>query len=53
LLRFPDHCFSVACLANTAEADATALAYRVADVYLDAQLTPHPPRPARMTSHTD
>ncbi len=53
VLRFPDHRFSVACLANTAEADATALAYRVADVYLDAQLAPPPPRPARMTSYTD
>jgi hypothetical protein len=40
LLRFPEQRFSVACLCNLAEADPTALAHGVADVYLEALLKP-------------
>ena len=40
LLRFPQQHFSVACLCNLAEANPTALAYGVADVYLASQLQP-------------
>lgn len=40
LLRFPEQRFSVACLCNLAEADPTALARGVADVYLEALLKP-------------
>jgi CubicO group peptidase (beta-lactamase class C family) len=40
LLRFPQQHFSVACLCNLAQANPTALAYGVADVYLASQLQP-------------
>src|SRR5262245_59603458 len=40
LLRFPDQHFSVACLCNLAEAETTALARAVADVYLAPLLKP-------------
>ncbi|MGD8868941.1 MAG: serine hydrolase domain-containing protein [Gemmatimonadales bacterium] len=40
LLRFPDQHFSVACLCNLAPMNPTALAYRVADLYLADQLEP-------------
>jgi len=46
LLRFPEQHFSVACLCNLAEANTTALAYGVADVYLAAILKPVEPKPA-------
>jgi CubicO group peptidase (beta-lactamase class C family) len=47
LLRFPQQHFSVASLCNLAEANPTALAYGVADVYLAAQLQPvEAPKPA-------
>jgi CubicO group peptidase (beta-lactamase class C family) len=47
LLRFPQQHFSVACLCNLAEANPTALAYGVADVYLASQLQPvEAPKPA-------
>jgi CubicO group peptidase (beta-lactamase class C family) len=38
LLRFPDQRFSVACLCNLAPMNPTALAYRVADLYLADEL---------------
>jgi len=47
LLRFPQQHFSVACLCNLGEANPTALAYGVADVYLASQLLPvEAPKPA-------
>jgi CubicO group peptidase (beta-lactamase class C family) len=46
LLRFPDQHFSVACLCNLAEASPTALARRVADVYLAPLLKPAEAAPA-------
>lgn len=42
LLRFPEQRFSVACLCNLAPMNPTALAYRVADLYLAEQLQPAP-----------
>lgn len=51
LLRFPQQHFSVACLCNLAEANPTALAYGVADVFLAAQLQPvEAPKPAAKSS---
>ena len=42
LLRFPDQHFSVICLCNLAPMNPTALAYRVADIYLADQLQATP-----------
>jgi CubicO group peptidase (beta-lactamase class C family) len=42
LLRFPDQRFSVICLCNLAPMNPTALAYRVADLYLADQLEAAP-----------
>lgn len=38
LLRFPDAHFSVITLCNAGDADASDLAYRVTDIFLDSQL---------------
>jgi len=46
LLRFPDAHFSVITLCNAGDADASDLAYRVADIFLNSQLEPlATPRP--------
>jgi len=45
LLRFPDAHFSVITLCNAGDADASDLAYRAADVFLDSQLKPLATRP--------
>jgi CubicO group peptidase (beta-lactamase class C family) len=48
LLRFPDQRFSVICLCNLATTDPTALARRVADIYLASHFrepVPAPPPP--------
>ncbi len=42
LLRFPDQRFSVICLCNLAPMNPTALAYRVADIYLADNLEAAP-----------
>ncbi len=42
LMRFPDQKFSVVILANTSEADPTALAYRIADIYLAGEFAAPP-----------
>jgi CubicO group peptidase (beta-lactamase class C family) len=47
LLRFPTEHFSVAVLCNAGNANPTALARRVADVWLAGQLAPVPERAAR------
>ena len=46
LLRFPDQRFSVICLCNDGSASPTALALRVADVYLAEQFKSPPLKPA-------
>lgn len=40
ILRFPEQRFTVLCLCNLANADPTALAHRVADIYLEKSLQP-------------
>jgi CubicO group peptidase (beta-lactamase class C family) len=45
LLRFPDEHFSVITLCNAADANAPALAHRVADIYLAPHLKGLPPNP--------
>lgn len=40
LMRFPDQHFSVTCLCNDGGANPTKLAYKIADIYLAAQLQP-------------
>lgn len=44
LVRFPDQHFSAVVLCNFAEAQPTAYAARMAEVYLAEQLRPEPPR---------
>lgn len=46
LLRFPDQRFSVICLCNDGSASPTALALRVADIYLAEQFKSPPLKPA-------
>lgn len=55
LLRFPAQRFSVACLCNTVEANPSALAFRIAALYLGDQLAlPQPTAPtAAQTSLED
>lgn len=43
MVRFPEQCFSVICLANFSSADPSARALRVADVYLEGEFTEPPP----------
>ncbi len=45
LLRFPDQRFSVVCLCNLAPTNPTALAYRVADLYLADEFEVAPEAP--------
>ena len=45
LLRFPRQRFSVACLCNLAQANPSRLAYKVAEVYLGASMSPEAPKP--------
>ena len=52
LLRFPDEHFSVITLCNAGDADAPALAYRVADIYLASHLKGSPPKPATARDST-
>jgi CubicO group peptidase (beta-lactamase class C family) len=57
MLRFPEQRFTVICLSNVRGAlDSTALAYRIADVYLAKELKPQPPQtgsaPAPRTATT-
>jgi CubicO group peptidase (beta-lactamase class C family) len=40
ILRFPEQRFTVVCLCNLANADPTALAHQVADIYLEKSLQP-------------
>jgi CubicO group peptidase (beta-lactamase class C family) len=42
ILRFPEQRFTVLCLCNLANADPTALAHHVADIYLESSLQPIP-----------
>ena len=42
LLRFPEQKFSVACLCNVGNANPTALAQKVAEVYLGDRMQPEP-----------
>lgn len=42
IIRFPEQHFTVICLCNVASAEPDVLARRVADVYLDSQLTGMP-----------
>jgi len=46
LLRFPEQRFSVICLCNDQSAEPTALALRIADIYLGDQFETPPKRPA-------
>jgi len=45
LMRFPEQRFSVICLCNDESANPTALALRIADIYLANQFTSPPARP--------
>ena len=46
ILRFPDERFTVIVLANRGDANPSAIAYRVADLYLADRLGPAPPEEA-------
>ncbi|MBL8191294.1 MAG: beta-lactamase family protein [Acidobacteria bacterium] len=48
LLRFPDQKFSVACLCNLGTVNPSALAQRVADMYLADQFTTNESKPSTM-----
>jgi CubicO group peptidase (beta-lactamase class C family) len=45
ILRFPDQRFSVVVLANAADVNATALSFKIADIYLEDRLQPTPDKP--------
>lgn len=42
ILRFPDQRFSVVVLANAGDVNATALSFKIADIYLEDRLQPTP-----------
>jgi CubicO group peptidase (beta-lactamase class C family) len=46
ILRFPDQRFSVVVLANAADVNATALSFKIADIYLEDRLQPTPDKPS-------
>ena len=46
ILRFPDQRFSVVVLANAGDVNATALSFKIADIYLEDRLQPTPDRPS-------
>jgi hypothetical protein len=46
ILRFPDQHFSIVVLANAGDLNATALSFRIADIYLKELLQPAPDKPA-------
>jgi CubicO group peptidase (beta-lactamase class C family) len=51
LLRFPGQHFSVICLCNDESANPTALAVRIADIYLADQFETAPRRPVAAADH--
>ena len=53
LLRFPDQRFSVICLCNDESAEPTALALRVADIYLADEFETPPQRPVVVARRND
>lgn len=46
ILRFPDQRFSVVVLANAGDVNATALSFKIADIYLEDRLQPTPDKPS-------
>jgi CubicO group peptidase (beta-lactamase class C family) len=46
ILRFPDQHFSVVVLANAGDVNATALSFKIADIYLKDRLQPAPDKPS-------
>jgi CubicO group peptidase (beta-lactamase class C family) len=46
ILRFPDQRFSVVLLANAGDVNATALSFKIADIYLEDRLQPTPDKPS-------
>jgi CubicO group peptidase (beta-lactamase class C family) len=46
ILRFPDQHFSVVVLANAGDVNATALSFKIADIYLEDRLQPTPDKPS-------
>jgi CubicO group peptidase (beta-lactamase class C family) len=53
ILRFPEQRFTVLCLCNLANADPTALAHHVADIYLERSLQPIAAEPKSVGSAVD
>lgn len=50
ILRFPNRLLTIIILTNTDDADPPSLAFKIADIYLEDEFPPSPPKPAKIAT---